>query len=206
MKRIALYVLLFILTAGILPWPAKAAETKPELGGLNILKTNITGDPLEGAVFQVYRSVRDGELADHSVKKKMLKIDGENRIMVMESFWNSRDLTGEKQLQAVTDKEGRAEIFGLPYGTYYLVEENAPEGYNRISTPIRVTVHKYSHLLEADDVRDDQGVIIDNTLHIINLRYTLPDTGNMETLKLTAACMGLVFSALALILLNRKRW
>ena len=94
----------------------------------------------------------------------------------------------------------------MPYGAYYLIETRAPEGYNRIIDPIRVTVHKYSHLTNADDVYDDQGQIIDNTLHIINVRYTIPDTGFSGTLQLAAAGTGVLFSAAALILLNRKRW
>lgn len=206
MKRIALYLLLFMLTAGFLPWSVRAAEGAAAAGGLTILKTGVTGEPLEGAVFQIFRNVRDGELADSSIKKKMLKIGGENRIMTMETFWDSREMTGRRCAEAVTDEGGVAELYGLPYGTYYLVETHAPEGCNRITDPIRVTVHKYSHLTEKDNVRDDQGVIIDNTLHIINLRYVLPDTGNLEMVPVTAAGAGLVFSAASLILLNRRRW
>jgi hypothetical protein len=65
---------------------------------------------------------------------------------------------------------------------------------------------QYSHLTEDDCVKDDKGSIIDNTLHIINVRYALPDTGNWGTLQLTAAGTGIVFSSAALLLLNWRRW
>lgn len=206
MKRIAFYLLLLGLSWMVLPQSVQAVENGTAAGGITILKTSVTGEPLKGAVFQIFRSVLDGELADTTVKKQMLQIGTENRIMTMESFWDHRQMSGQRCMEAVTDETGTAVLWGLPYGTYYLVEKQAPEGYNRITDPIRVSVHKFSHLTAADGIRDDQGVIIDNTLHIINVRYTLPDTGNMDTLQLTAAGAGLLFSAAALILMNRKRW
>lgn len=185
---------------------ARAEKGGIPVGGIHILKTDLIGNTLEGAVFQIARFPQDGELLDQAKEKKVLKIDGEHRIMVLESFWSCPDMTGEKRLEAQTDEAGRAGLYGLPYGAYYLIETRAPEGYNRIIDPIRVTVHKYSHLRNADDVYDDQGQIIDNTLHIINVRYTIPDTGFSGTLQLAAAGTGVLFSAAALILLNQKRW
>lgn len=185
---------------------ARAEEGGIPVGGIHILKTDLIGNTLEGAVFQIARFPQDGELLDQAKEKKVLKIDGEHRIMVLESFWSCPDMTGEKRLEAQTDEAGRAGLYGLPYGAYYLIETRAPEGYNRIIDPIRVTVHKYSHLTNADDVYDDQSQIIDNTLHIINVRYTIPDTGFSGTLQLAAAGTGVLFSAAALILLNQKRW
>lgn len=185
---------------------AAAAQEGIPAGGIHILKTDLTGAPLEGAVFQVARELREGELADRTVEKKFLNIEGENRIMALESFWTSRSMEGGRTMQTVTDPEGGAAVYGLPYGTYYLVEKTAPEGYNRITDPIRISVHKFSHLTRADNVRDDSGDLIDNTLHIINVRYTLPDTGSLETVQIAAAGTGVLFSAAALLLLNRKRW
>lgn len=199
-------ILLFLLALGCLPVRSFASETGVPVGGIHILKTSVKGDPLEGAVFEIARELKEGELTDQTVDKKLLTIDGENHIMAMETFWDNRSMTGEKQREVVTDASGNAAIYGLPYGTYYLVETMAPDGYNRIIDPIRVAIHKYSHLTAQDGVQDDQGVVIDNTLHIINVRYTLPDTGNLGTLQLAAGGTGVLFSSAALILLNRKRW
>ena len=206
MKRM-LMGLVFVVILGCLPVTAGASENGIPVGGITILKTDVAGKPLEGACFQIAREPRDGELTDRRIEKKLLKIGEENRIMAMVPFWTERAMDGEKQMEIITDAEGTGEIYGLSYGTYYLVETKAPEGYNRITSPIRVTVHKYSHLTQKDNVRDDQNVVIDNTLHIINVRYALPNTGSLETVQLAAAGTGIVFSAAALLLLmNRKRW
>ena len=207
MKRQKVCLLLVLLVAvHCLSVKTCALETGNEVGGIHILMTNVRGEALEGAVFEIARELREGELADPDVKKKMLKIGEENRIMALETFWQDRTMTGEKQGEIITDPLGGGAVYGLSYGTYYLVETKAPEGYNRILEPIRLTIHKYSHLTAADGVRDDKGVIINNTLHIINVRYKLPDTGSWGTLQLAAGGTGVLFSSAALLLLNRRRW
>ena len=205
MKRIILAMALILLTVS-LPVRANAADGELTVGGIQILKTDVTGTPLKGASFQIYRHLKDGELTDNVVTKEVLKIDGEHRIMAQESFWIDRDMAGQKQQSVTSDENGQAALYGLSYGTYYLVETQAPSGYNRILEPIRITIHKYSHLTAADQVHDDQGVVIDNTLHIINVRYMLPDTGNLGDLQLAAGGTGVLFSSAALLMLNRKRW
>lgn len=204
MKKITICLLLAL--AVLRPVPAAAAEGGIAVGGIHILMTGVTGEPLAGAVFRIYREIKPTELTDQSVEKEIMSVGQEYRIMTGEWFWDDRSLSGEKMETVTTDEEGKAAICGLEYGTYYLVEETAPEGYNKITKPIRVTIHKYSHLMEADNVRDDKGVIIDNTLHIINVRYTLPKTGGMDRILLTAGMVGIVFSAVSLILLNRRKF
>lgn len=199
-------VAVLFLSYKVLFCPVLAVHAQSEAGGIHILKTDLTGSVLEGASFLILGEPEDGDLTDSRVEKKMVKIGDENRIMEVEKFWDNRSMTGKLQTSAVTDQEGKAAIYGLPYGTYYLVETRAPEGYNRIAEPIRLSIHKYSHLTEEDQVKDDKGNIIDNTFHIINVRYSLPDTGNWGMLQLTAAGIGIIFSSAALLLLNWRRW
>lgn len=208
MKRIIWCLVgMLVVLSGAMPVSALAQETGVPVGGISIFKTDVAGKPLERASFQIVRELQEGELTDRRIEKKLLKIGEENRIMAVATFWTDRVMEGQRVREVVTDETGRATIFGLTYGTYYLVETNAPEGYNRITAPIRVTVHKYSHLTQADQVRDDQNVVIDNTLHIVNIRYKLPDTGSLETLQLAAGGTGILFSCVALLLLmNRRRW
>lgn len=199
-------VLLYLMILSILPVRTDAAQWGIPVSGINILNTDVTGNALEGARFQILRELREGELTDHKVEKQVLRVGGENRIMATESFWSDRSMEGERKNVAVTNEEGKASVYGLTYGTYYLVEREASAGYNRMAEPVRIMVHKYSHLTEADKIRDDSGSTIDNTLHIVNVRYTLPDTGNWGIVHLTAAGSGVVLSSAALIMLNRKRW
>ena len=195
----------FILTFGFFRAEVRAEEWGIPVGGINILMTNVAGEPLEGAGFRLVRELRDGELTDASVEKTILRIRDENRVMAVEQFWCDRSMQGAKTDQTVTDETGKASIYGMAYGTYYLVETRAPEGYNKITSPIRVTAHKYSHLVQEDNVRDDQGDVMDNTFHIVNVRYKLPDTGSWGTLQLAAGGTGILFSSAALLFLNYRR-
>ena len=197
-------VMIGLYLTAVFPMHGYAAGGIP-VGGLELLMTDVVGQPLEGASFQILREAGEEELGDHTVEKRMVKIGEEHRIMTVESFWTSIELAGQKQRSVLTGTDGRAGIYGLNYGTYYLLETQAPDGFNRIRDPIRVTVHRYSHLTAEDGIRDDDGKLIDNTLHIINLRYTLPDTKTWGVVQLAAAGTGILFSSAALLLLGRKR-
>lgn len=207
MKRKIVCMLAGLFLGCRLFWcPAMAIQEQSEAGGIHILKTDISGTMLAGASFQIIGELEDGDLTDSGVEKKIVKIGNENRIMAVKKFWDNRRMKGQLQTSVTTDWQGRACIYGLPCGTYYLVETKAPDGYNRIIEPIRISIHKYSHLTEEDQVTDDKGSVIDNTIHIVNVRYTLPDTGNWGTLQLTIAGIGIICSSAALILLNWRRW
>ena len=80
MKRIVGCLVLSMLILHFL-LPVYAAEVNSEAGGIHILKTDLTGNALEGAVFQVVRTIEEEELADHAIEKKMMKIGEENKIV-----------------------------------------------------------------------------------------------------------------------------
>lgn len=202
MKQLILFLLLF--PSLLIPVRADS-RGGVAVGGIHVLMTTVTGEPLEGAQFRICREITPSEMTDKTVEKELLPVGKEYRIMTRELFWDNRSLAGEKTQSVTTDETGKAAIYGLPYGTYYLVEENAPLGYDRITKPVRVTIHKYSHLTEGDNIRDDDGDVIDNTLHIINVRYSIPQTGDYARVGLMAAGVGILFSAVSLILLNRRR-
>lgn len=199
------WIWMMVLLMVVLPQKVRAESAGIPVGGINILMTEITAEPLVGAEFQILRELQEGELTNPAVEKRLCKINDENKIMVVAYFWPDRQMTGEQIHTVTTDSLGKGAAYGLHYGTYYLVQTKTPAGYNRIADPIRVTIHKYSHLTADDNVRDDKDQVMDNTLHIINVRYTLPDTGSWGTLQLAAAGTGVLFSSAALLLLNLRR-
>lgn len=204
LKGMLILAAVFLLQALI--QPVYAADTRNAKGGINILKTDVLGNGLPGASYQIAREATQSELLDSSVAKRLLKIGEDTLTVVYASFWDSREMTGEKKTEAATDDAGCAAMYGLPYGTYYLVESKAPEGYDRMTAPIRVTVNKYSHLTADDDVRDDADTVIDNTLHIVTIRYSLPETGEPAYSRISKAVAGLAASLGVLVCLLRIRY
>lgn len=201
--RVFVLILLAFLMIPYTLQTADAAENEILRGGISILKTDVLGKGLSGVGYQIAREASYAELRDSSVIKRLLTADGQTMTVVYSSFWDSRDMAGEKKEEVITDADGCAVMYGLPYGTYYLVESKPPEGYNKMDSPVRVTVNKYSHLTSADDVRDDADTVIDNTVHIITVRYVLPDTGNAVSSCISIPLMGLTVSLGILLFLIR---
>ena len=194
-----------IFVVMLLSLPVRGKEIGMDMGGINILKTNASGEALQGAVFRIARAATEEEMQNPGIKKEIVSVGEERITIVYEQFYSHSSMDGRVIQEVTTDEQGRASLHGLPYGTHYLLETQAPDGYNRITVPIRVTVSKYSHLTGEDGVQDDNSLVIDNTIHIINIRYHTPETGNLVQKKLIWAGSGVVFSLSALLILNRKR-
>jgi len=196
LKQWVIRLLAILLLTGLIlaqaVLPSEAAETGIVCGGINILKTDVLGTGLPGAGFQIAREATKEELTNSAVPKRLLKVGKDVLAVVYDSFWDCRSMDGERKTEVITADDGTAAIYGLPYGTYYLVESRAPEGYNQMTSPVRVSIHKYSHLTAEDDIRDDENVVIDNTVHIITIRYSMPETENGRFLRICAAIAALL--------------
>ena len=203
--RIILTMLLVVLLALSVFPTANASESTAVRGGINIVKTDVLGNGLQNCTYQIAREATMEELRDSAITKRLLKTADETLTVVYESFWDSREMAGGKVMEAVTSEDGSAAMYGLPYGTYYLVESKAPDGYNKMTAPIRVTINKYSHLTSADDIRDDDGIAIDNTVHIVTIRYSRQNSRKTETSWLPILSIGFVVSFGAVLHLDRIR-
>lgn len=94
-------------------------------------------------------------------------------------------------------------IDGLKVGTYYLHEIEAPEGYNKLTAPVKVTitetkdetgnVTRVTYTVNDGTASDDANIKIDNKTGSM-----LPSTGGKGTIGLTALGVGVVaFGVLA---------
>ena len=71
---------------------------------------------------------------------------------------------------------------GLAEGSYWLVETQAPDGYNKLTAPVKITITK-SDTTNVDDwtIKQNDGVVDDKIIDIENTTGTLlPETGGMK--------------------------
>ena len=135
-------------------------------GGMNILKFDAKNAEvfLQGAVFKAARLATPSEI--DAGLSQTLTVDGEKLSVVFVEFYTDAALTA-KAGTVTTDADGKALLYGLAYGDYYLVEVKAPDGYNLLTGPVKVTVDETSHL-------ETSAIRIANSNE-----FRLPDTGDV---------------------------
>lgn len=103
-----------------------------------------------------------------------------------------------------SNEEGQFEITGLAYGTYYLEEKTAPEGYAKLNAPVEFTVAKGSYangVKEPIDYVKDSGE--NDAQCIANKKVSIPQTGGIGTVIFTVVGVMLMVGA-AFALKRRK--
>ena len=133
---------------------------------------------LEGAEFAVYRPATTADEASEIITS------GGVQYAVVPVIVNGAPLT------LVTDENGYARSPELPCGTYYLVETDAPFGYNLLDEAVSVTVVS--------------SVLSQNTVEIGNqMGSILPETGAEGTRRLIT--IGSIVTVTAAVLLITKK-
>ena len=157
--------------------------------GISIYKydTKNTSKALSGAKFKLAK-----EVAENTEGAAPLVFKDGTKYVVYEEFYATADLSGDKVSIVTTGTNGDAVIYGLEDGTYYLVEIQAPEGYNLLSYPVTVTLNQNSHLE-------------DSTVKVANSNtFKLPETGGMGTTIFTVSGM-MMLAAAAFVLVMKKK-
>ena len=98
---------------------------------------------------------------------------------------------------------GNVEICGLKSGTYYLVEQTAPAGYNKNTTPISVTINNANNIGEINPdggYRPNSGGV-----EVINHSGTeLPETGSIGTTALYITAVSMIAIAGVVLFASKK--
>ncbi len=170
----------------------KSDEPYVYTGGINLLKVDAEDNSkvLSGAVFEVYRTATADEVGAEI--EGLTELPGQVGKFVKVSFFDNAALEGEKVTYATSDENGNVVVYGLAYGTYYLVETESPNGYNRLGTTLEIMINDDSHTAE-------EVIVIENESGIV-----LPDTGGIGTTVFTVIGASLIVLAGVMLVYKRR--
>lgn len=179
--------------------------------GLQVLKKaeNEKGKALKDVEFDLYKEDAAGTITGDAAKA--LGLDSSRTWLKI----NTESLK--------TNEKGEVSQSGLANGTYYLVETKTKEGYNLLKAPVEVRLNiEYTTTTKDEWVTDENGVkheVTETTFKennsssngthtetIINKKgFTLPTTGGMGTIAITALGVALAFAGVLIIGASRKK-
>lgn len=169
---------------------------------LDIKKTDTKDALLAGAKFRLYKNETDAKAANDNA----IKVTGSD---------GSYTVAEDQKTEANMDMDTKAEEVGVGYnlrlnglaaGTYWLVEKEAPAGYNKLTAPIKVTItqdgdNELKWTVSKDNVLEDDKIIdVQNTTGTI-----LPGTGGMGTVLFTVVGIALVLIIAASFVISRRK-
>lgn len=172
---------------------------------LNINKVIAGGNTmLAGATFRLYKSEEDANAAnDNAIKVTAGDTTG--------SYIVAEDQNVEENMDMVTVDSAVGEGYnlhlnGLAAGIYWLVETDAPAGYNKLTAPIKVTITKSGDtdvnnwtLTKGEDVEQDKIIDVENSTGTI-----LPETGGMGTVLFTVVAVVMILGVALSFIRSRK--
>lgn len=172
------------------------SEAKTNTYPLDIKKTNKkTSELLAGAKFSLYATEDDAKKGENAIKVSgsngKYVVDPDSKNTVFESVGN--DLGGYN-----------LRVNGLEAKDYWLVETQAPEGFNKLTDPIKVTITKdgdANWTVKKNDVSEDDKIIdVENSTGSL-----LPSTGGMGTIAFTVVAALLVLGVAVSFIRDNKR-
>lgn len=150
------------------------SEAKTPTYPLDILKKKTgTDEKLAGAKFSLYTTE-----ADATAGKNAIKVSGSNGNYVVDP---TSENTVFESVASIDGKNYNLHVNGLAEGEYWLVETEAPAGYNKLTDPIKVTITKDSDtnwtVKKNNTAEEDKIIDIENSTGSL-----LPSTGGMGTI------------------------
>ena len=174
----------------------KPSEAKTPTYPLDIKKYSKNDNKtLAGAKFKLYKDSTDTE-------DNLIKVTGSAGKYVVDP--NSAETVFES-VESITGVNGyNLHVNGLAAGTYYLVETEAPAGYNKLTAPIKVTITKTGDTewtISKDNTEEENKIIhVENSTGSI-----LPSTGGMGTIAFAVVAAILVFGVAVSFIRDKKR-
>ena len=168
---------------------------------IKIKKRNPDGELLKDAKFALYKNEEDAKKNDTSNAIHVTGQDGQYHVnpnsQNFEMASSSENFGGE-----VPNENYNLYINGLAEGEYWLVETEAPEGYDKINEPIRITIVKEGTDTFHIEVNGEKVNIIDI---LNNIGSLLPGTGGMGTMIFTAIGVVLILGVAGSFVISRRK-
>lgn len=175
----------------------KPSEAKTSTYPLDIKKINKnTSGLLAGAKFSLYRTAQDAK-----DKTNAITVSGSNGSYVVDA--DSKNTVFE----SVATKVGNGynlHLNGLAAGDYWLVETQAPEGFNKLTDPIKVTITKDGDtnwtVKKNDTAEDDKIIDVENSTGSL-----LPSTGGRGAIAFAVIATLLVFGVVVSFIRDKRK-
>ena len=160
-----------------------------------------TSSYLAGATFRIYRTEQDAK-----VNTNPIGVKGSNGSYTVDKTSQKYDMVSIGDGTTVGTGMN-LKLNGLAAGTYWLVETKAPDGYNGVTAPIKITITKSNEtdvnnwtISKNDTLEQDKVIDIENSTGSI-----LPGTGGMGTILFTVIGVALVIVVAGSFVVSRRR-
>lgn len=172
------------------------SEAKTNTYPLDIKKTNKkTSELLAGAKFSLYRTEQDAK-----DKTNAITVSGSNGNYVVDPASTTTEF------ESVENNLGRynLRVNGLAAGDYWLVETQAPEGFNKLTDSIKVTITKNSDaewtVKKNNTLEDDKIIDVENSTGSL-----LPSTGGRGAIVFAVIAALLVFGVAVSFIRDKRK-
>lgn len=173
------------------------SEAKTNTYPLDIKKINKkTKGLLAGAKFSLYRSATDAKNGENAIA-----VTGSNGSYVVDA--DSKNTVFESVATEV-GKGYNLHLNGLAAGDYWLVETQAPEGFNKLTDPIKVTITKDGDtnwtVKKNDTAEEDKIIDVENSTGSL-----LPSTGGRGAIAFAVIAALLVFGVAVSFIRDKRK-
>ena len=176
------------------------SEAKTPTYPLDILKKNAkNNDKLAGAKFELYRNEADAKAGTNAIT-----VSGSNGNYVVDSTSRTTEFESVKD---IAGKGYNLRVNGLAEETYYLVETKAPDGFNKLTAPVKIKITKSTDTDVTKWTISKDGT--DETDKIIDIENStgslLPSTGGAGVIVFAGVAILLVFGVVVSFIRDKRK-
>ena len=185
----------------------KPSEVVTPTYPLDVKKTDTKDIMLAGAHFKLYASTTDGNIDKNAVIKVTKDVENTDGEYTYAADQSAADTIDEMvTVASAIDGNYNLHINGLAAGIYYLEETQAPDGYNKLSAPVKVTIKKTSDTEWTITKDNNETPENDKIIDIQNSTGSLlPSTGGRGAIAFSVIAALLVFGVAVSFIRDKRK-